>query len=159
MDKLPKKFRSIEDLKPFVNSHKYKMEIGASKNPLCNGINTIFVDWKKDSLLNTVGAIDIHKTTTFMIADAGNIPIESSSMDCIVSAYFSWNCNDEYRLKLMIEILAEWGRIIKNSGHIIIVSSKSCIGDIEQICDLIGLHIINISNKERQYYTLILQRI
>ncbi len=158
MNLLPEKIKSQKDLMQFVNNHKYKMEIGAANNPICDGINTLFVDYQEESLLQTASEINIHKTTEFMVADAADIPIPDSSIDCIVSAFFDWKCQNKHRTVYFLEILGEWRRIIKNNGHIVIMSSKNCIGDMLQICDMVGLKVLKIFDT-KNYFTLILQRI
>jgi ubiquinone/menaquinone biosynthesis C-methylase UbiE len=105
--------------------------------------------------------VDIDETTEFILADAADIPVKSSSMDCIVSSYFAWDCKKgEERFILFVEMLSEWRRIIRRStGHIIIMSSKECIEDILQVSELVGLKPIKILDKKHyDQYTIFFRR-
>lgn len=147
-----------KEIKEFINSHKYKMEVGAANRPICNGVNTTFVDHSENLLIETAEVVDIHRSTEFIVADAADIPVKSSSMDCIVSSYFSWGCNNEHRRMIyFFEMLSEWKRIIKKTGHIVIISAKTCTEDILQMCDMIGLNVVNVIQKGRDF-TIILQK-
>ena len=78
-----------QPLVDFINSHEHKMEIGASNNPLCNGINTTFVDNRQEGLLNTFNKLKIIGPSSCTYSSVQPIFQFDSSMDCIVSSFFS----------------------------------------------------------------------
>jgi ubiquinone/menaquinone biosynthesis C-methylase UbiE len=132
-------------LDQFVNRFINKMEIGACRRPLCDE-NTIFIDRSITNLNDTISAIKERSHSadkaTFIHANALSIPVKSSSVDCLVSSYFSWRMNDDYK-----EILKEWKRVIHDSGFIIIVSSIGLIGEVLESCNIKELGLREVFRK------------